>query len=214
MEATSTNGTAVEQGRKRTRMGRKRTRFAVPLHQAASVRSLWQAASLEERSRAHELSMAILEYWLGKTPKQEIARRLEIPPLRVWQLSQMALSGMLAGLLRQPKMRVRGRPSAAPSSPEDDPRRLKQRIVELERKLSRTEDLVRVLKDLPWAPKASETQEESRADKQRSGRRQRRGASVSPRAEAAAGGATVERDAQGHETADGASHGREPADGS
>lgn len=43
-----------------------------------------------------------------------------------------------------------------------DPRLQRVRIGELERKLSRTEDLARVLKDLPWAPKAAESAEAAR----------------------------------------------------
>jgi hypothetical protein len=194
-------------------MGRKRTRFAIPTHHAPSVRMLWQAASLEEQGQAHRLSMAILEYWLGKASKQEIARRLEIPPLRVWQLSQMALSGMLAGLLRQPKTRPRGRPSMPPASPEDDPRLLKHHIRELERKLARTEDLVRVLRDLPWASKPAEPKEENRANQHRivaHRPRKRRGHPVSPPDEAAGGSLAAEH-AQGHETAADAGHESEPA---
>jgi hypothetical protein len=194
-------------------MGRKRTRFAIPTHHAPSVRMLWQEATSEEQLQAHRLSMAVLEYWLGKASKSEIARRLEIPPLRVWQLSQMALSGMLAGLLRQPRTRPRGRPSTPPASPEDDPRILKQQIRELERKLARTEDLVRVLRDLPWASKPAEPKEESRANQHRivaQRPRKRRGLSVSPRDEAARGSAAADH-APGHETPADAGGGREPA---
>lgn len=195
MDATSLEQPRYEQRPRRTRMGRKRTRFALPTHHAPSVKALWQAASSEEQAQAHRLSMAILEYWLGKTPKVEIARRLEVPPLRVWQLSQMALSGMLAGLLRQPKTRPRGRPSLPPASPEDDPRLLKQHIRELERKLARTEDLVRVLRDLPWVPKETSAtvmnREETRGSQAGARRRTpgRRGARVSAGGEAARGSA-------------------------
>jgi hypothetical protein len=149
-----------------------------------SVRALWQSASPEEQKSAHELCMAILECWLGKASKQEVAARLSVPPLRIWQLSQMALSGMLAGLLRQPKTRPRGRPQPDPAMPGEDPRLLKQRIVELERKLKATEDLARVLRDLPWAPKETPAtaQEETGARhvEIRSRSRARRGAQASP----------------------------------
>jgi hypothetical protein len=36
--------------------------------------------------------------WLGKRDREAVAKELSIPTLRVWQLSQQALSGMLAGL--------------------------------------------------------------------------------------------------------------------
>ena len=138
----------LEPGVRVKRRGRKRTRFAMPRQSARSVRSLWESASEEERSRAHQSSMAILELWLGKKTKYELAQELSLSPLRVWQLSQSALSGMLAGLLKQP--RTRGRPEEMPRDPENDPRALKARIKKLESQLELTEDLVRVLKDLPW----------------------------------------------------------------
>jgi hypothetical protein len=188
MSETSTEQSPTTQPRRRTRTGRKRTNFQVPARQPIAVRALWQSASTEEQKTAHELCMALLEYWLGKATKQEIAQRLEVPGLRVWQLSQMALSGMLAGLLRQPKTRPRGRPAPVPSSPGEDPRLLRRRIVELERKLKATEDLVRVLRDLPWAPKEAPgtAQEETggRTARTRGRSRARRGAQVSPRGEA------------------------------
>jgi hypothetical protein len=143
-------GTAEETRPPRVRMGRKRTRFAHAPRPAPAVKALWTASGSEERAKAHRTCMAILEYWLGKKTKAEAARGLGVAPLRVWQLSQLALSGMMAGLLRQP--RSRARPAALPPPPENDPTKLKRRIVELERKLARTEDLVRVLQDLPWKP--------------------------------------------------------------
>jgi hypothetical protein len=186
-ETTSTEPTETTPRRRRKRTGKKRTRFCVPPRQPASVRALWQSATAEEQKTAHELCMAMLEYWLGKSSKLDIARRLEVPPLRIWQLSQMALAGMLAGLLRQPKTRPRGHPAGPPATPEQDPRILKGRIVELERKLSRTEDLVRVLKDLPWAPKETpQAAQEERDGRAGTGRKSkgRRGAQASRRSEA------------------------------
>jgi hypothetical protein len=177
-DATAPDATAPR--RRRARTGRKRTRFGIPPRQPASVRALWQSATTEEQKTAHELCMAILEVWLGKSSKAEVAARLEVPPLRIWQLSQMALSGMLAGLLRQPKMRKRGRPLPPASSPEEDPRLLKKRIVELERRLKTTEDLVRVLRDLPWAPKEQKEASRASSEPTERGSRARRGAQASP----------------------------------
>jgi hypothetical protein len=144
---------ATSRRARRTRVGRKRTCFKGWPRPAIPVRGLWEQATPEEKSKAHTACMAILEYWLGKASKAQIAQRLEVPPLRVWQLSQQALSGMLAGLLRQPK--TRRKVSLPPATPEEDPTHLKRRIVDLEKKLARTEDLVRVLKDLPWARQAA-----------------------------------------------------------
>ena len=126
---------------------------------------LWKQASDEERRRAHLVCVGILEYWLGKKSKGETARELEVPLLRVWQLSQAALSGMLAGLLKQPRAHP-GRPPSWSGEPADDPKRLRKRIAELELALSRTEDLVRVLRTAPWtAPNAAVDEELSRKPK-------------------------------------------------
>ena len=81
---------------KRRRIYRKRTVFRSYPHPAIPVRGLWEQATDEEKHTARRQCMAILEYWLGKRSKQEIAGRLGVPSLRVWQMSQQALSGMLA----------------------------------------------------------------------------------------------------------------------
>jgi hypothetical protein len=110
----------------------------------------------------------ILEYWLGRIGKEEVMERLELPALRVWQLSQMALSGMLAGLLKQPRPRG-GAPMA--TEPDEDPKRLKKRIRELEDQLKRTEELVRLLRDLP----GNRSQPETKATRPRATSASRRG---------------------------------------
>tara|TARA_R110002072_G_scaffold66295_6_gene163500 strand:- start:4115 stop:4552 length:438 start_codon:yes stop_codon:yes gene_type:complete len=99
--------------------------------------------------------MTILSFWMGKTTKQDAAKQLEVTPLRVWQLSQSALSGMLAGLLPQPRTRVpKGafevKPTASRAS-------LEKRVRHLEAELSRTEDLVRVLRLAPWSGASTES---------------------------------------------------------
>ena len=195
MSETTKDGTRP---RRRTGNTRKRTRFTRCPRPAIAVRGLWEQASAEEKHKAHRCCMAILEYWLGKATKAEIAARLEVAPLRVWQLSQQALSGMLAGLLRQPKRRAKV--TLPPASPDEDPKLLRRRIVELETKLARTEDLVRVLKDLPWA-KSGETTPKKRSDGKRVRPKARRGAQASPRDPApsrtkARGGSDGEREAR------------------
>lgn len=132
----------------RTRVGRKRSNFEKAPKPAWPVRGLWESAPLEEKTRAHQTCMRILEYWLGKKDKAQIAREMEITPLRVWQLSQQALSGMMAGLLRQPRRRV-GK-EVFEKATGMSVTALRRRITELEKELSRTEDLVRVLRTAPW----------------------------------------------------------------
>lgn len=174
--------------RRRSRMRRKKTVFRNPPKPAWPVRGLWEAAPAQEKERAHETCMEILEYWLGKKSKSEIADDLGVSPLRVWQLSQQALSGMMAGLLTQPRRRVG--PEAFEGPPDETRAALKARIAELEKTLERTEDLVRVLRAAPWASPSSDSTPKgasSRARKSRSTRAKR-----SPQVETK----SLQRDAQ------------------
>ena len=180
-EETTSDATTIETPTPkahRTRHSRKRPSFRRLPPPAPSVRGLWIAASDEERSKAHRLCMAILEYWLGRATKEEIAERLELTPLRVWQLSQQALSGMLVGLLRLPRSRARLVESSA--HPPSDTTSLRKRIAELEKKLARTEDLVRVLKHLPWQTEGGN----GRPAKKRPSRRKSGKKSAEPTSEA------------------------------
>lgn len=180
MSEHETNGTneTIEPTR-RTRAGRKRASFRRLPPPAPSVRGLWLRTSDEERAKAHRLCMEILEYWLGRASKEEIAERLETSPLRVWQLSQQALSGMLVGLLRVP--RSRGKLEEGPALPGSDTTSLRQRIAGLEKKLARTEDLVRVLKHLPWERGSADG---GRGERRPERRRKKRATAAKPRAQA------------------------------
>ena len=131
---------------RRKRRGRKRAKFHVPQKMPIAVRVLWQQATDEERKIAHKTCATILEYWLGRASKSEVMERLSLPALRVWQLSQQALSGMLAGLLKQP--RTRGT-KVMPKEPTDDLKALKKRNMELERELALSQDLIALLRELP-----------------------------------------------------------------
>jgi len=144
-------------GKRRHRTGKKRLKFAPPQNFPRGVRELWASASVEEQSLAHRACAQILSMWLGKRQREEVARELEIPSLRVWQLSQQALAGMLAGLLHQPKAR-RATQETTMEPKEDDPRFLKKRIAELEKQLADQHVLVKLLASLP-KPKANEPSE-------------------------------------------------------
>jgi len=132
---------------RRTRRGKKRVVFQPPQRFAVPVRTLWKTASPEEQRRAHRWCAVILEYWLGRITKQGASEKLALPVLRIWQISQMALSGMLAGLLEQP--RWRGEDPMPRSSQSREIQALRKENRELQDKLQRTEDLVRLLRDLP-----------------------------------------------------------------
>ena len=132
---------------------RKRTRFGVPDWKPRPVRALWESATDADRERAHRSAMVILEYWQARLSKQEAAEKLGVKPLRVWQLSQQAVSGILAGLLTQP--RDRGAAKDAAGALEAQERRsrreraLERRVVQLERQLEESARLIEVMRELP-----------------------------------------------------------------
>lgn len=130
---------------KKGRRGPRKRSMKPPPAFALPVRTIWELATPEQRQRAQGAGVAILEYWTGRITKMEVAKRLNIPPLRVWQLSQLATSGMLAGLLVQPKTRAKG----VPMSPNEDPKALLKRIKDLEEVVRRQELLIGVLRTMP-----------------------------------------------------------------
>ena len=134
----------------------RRKGFKIPSCQALPVKTLWKLATLEEKARAHLRGAALMEYWTGRASKVEISKRLNIPPLRIWQLSQQAISGMLAGLLSQPKTRAKG----MIMNKEDDPKKLKKKIAELEIIIERQNRLITVLRTMPGCHDASIPMEE------------------------------------------------------
>lgn len=138
---SSQAGTEVAPTRRR---GGRRRGFRMP-RPVAAVRGLWESATEEQRQRAHRSAAAVMEYWLGRATKVEAASRLEVPPLRIWQLSQQALSGMVAGLLKQPKSRKGG----VAVDPSEDPKTLRKRIVDLERTIAMQDRLIAVLREMP-----------------------------------------------------------------
>jgi hypothetical protein len=128
-------------------------KFQVPAKVALPVRALWQAASEEQRVQAHRTAVAVLSTWLGKSSREAAARDLGLSPIRFWQLSQQAVSGLVAGCLRQPRFRGRA-PKGLGLEPEGVGV-LRRRILELERELDGARRLIEVLKDLPGHRAAS-----------------------------------------------------------
>jgi hypothetical protein len=158
-EAASADGASPVTGRRR-RTGKKRLKFGPPAKFPRGVRELWQSATAEEQEKAHRACTLILSMWLGKRRREEVAGELAIPPLRVWQLSQQGLAGMLSGLLRQPRPR-RAAKETTMSERDDDPRVLKQRLAEQDKQLANQQELIRLLTSLPKprsAPSESATE--------------------------------------------------------
>jgi len=143
----------------------RRPKIVVPIRPAIPVRSLWRSATVIQQQRAHEMATALMEFWLGKSSRVEIAKRLEVAPIRIWQLSQQAVSGLLAGLLEQPKNRLKG----VTMNPEDDPKILRKRIAELEKKVEMQDRLIAVLRMMPGChdvelPKEGKTNETDKSE--------------------------------------------------
>jgi hypothetical protein len=140
---------------KKARKAARKRSLKAPATFALPVRTLWELATAEQRERAQEAGVAILEYWTGRITKAEVAKRLNLPPVRVWQLSQQATSGMIAGLLVQPKTRAKG----VPMSPSEDPKALQRRVAELEEMNRKQELLIMVLRSMPGSREAPKKEE-------------------------------------------------------
>jgi len=151
----SSETSSLETPSRRTRHSRKRAHFLTVPKMPLPVRALWDQASSEEKMAAHRTCSVMLQHWLGDLSKAQAALELKIPPLRVWQLSQQALAGMVAGLLKQPRGRRRGG-TPMPQNREEDPRWLKAKVKELERKLKIAEDVIALLRQMPAQGKRRE----------------------------------------------------------
>lgn len=138
--------------RRRRRTGKKRVVFQPPQRFPMGVRELWRAASEEERKSAHLASATMLEYWLGRIRKEDAAERLGVPLLRIWQMSQMAVAGMLAGLLKQPRTRRKGAPMAGER---DELERLRKENAKLRHEKELAESLVELLRSFPGREEAA-----------------------------------------------------------
>lgn len=129
---------------------RRKKGFMLPKYPAAPVKSLWNSASEEEKLTAHRTAVLVLEHWMGRMTRTQLAKTLQMPPVQAFQLSRMALSGMVAGLLKQPK----NPPKGTPLLPEEDPKRLLKRVAELERQNELLTDLLQVVRDMPTTREA------------------------------------------------------------
>lgn len=141
---------------RRTRSFRKRRIRVVP-RMPWPVRALWEAASEEEKQRAHKTCALLLQLWLGRRSRVQAAQELGLTPLRVWQLSQQAVAGMAAGVLKQPKTRRKGGLMLPEVDPEEDPKQLKATIARLQSDKQVMQALIDLLRELPanQAAKAS-----------------------------------------------------------
>lgn len=174
-------GAAAAPRARRTRRGWKRTTFQVPRKMPAPVRALWLGASEEQRARAHTTAATILKTWLGRATREEAAKELGLSSIRLWQLSQQAVCGLVVGCLRQPRFRG---PARSPLPGEEGLGVLRQKISRLERELDGAQRLISLLKDLPGQREVASVPEGAQ-----DARRRRRGAGkVSSEVDARAAG--------------------------
>src|SRR5512144_1036020 len=109
------------------RRRRRRTAVSKWARPVYPIKAIWEAASEEERARARGLTTEVLGYWLGQQSKDELAKSLGVPPIRVWQMSQRAVAGMVAAMLKPPSGRRGPMPKLNPEITE-----LRKRIAYLE----------------------------------------------------------------------------------
>ncbi len=128
----------------RQRRGRGRRRVGSWVRPVYPIRALYDAASEEERRQAHLLSATILEYWTGVKTKQEVAKALSVPPIRVWQMSQRAATGLVCALLTPPSGK-RG----APMATSDEEKALLKELERLRKENQLQRELIEVLRELP-----------------------------------------------------------------
>lgn len=114
------------------------------------VRAIWELSSPEQRQEAHKTGVLMLEHWLGRMTRKDLGTKLNLPPLRVWQLSQQALAGMVVGLMAQPKRPPKGTPMAAEKKAEkDELKMLRKQVYELQQDNRVLKELLDLMKDLP-----------------------------------------------------------------
>lgn len=127
-----------------TRRRRRRTAVSKWARPVYPIKAIWDAASEEEKAKARGLTSELLGYWLGQQSKTELARQLGVPPIRVWQISQRAVAGMVAALLRPPSGRRGAMPKLDP-----EVKGLRKRIAVLEHENELQRRLIRLLRTMP-----------------------------------------------------------------
>jgi hypothetical protein len=127
------------------------------------IRAIWELASTKERQDAYQLAVQILEHWLGRQTRKDLGDKLNLPPLRVWQLSQQALTGMVVALMAQPKRPPQGTPLPMAKLPDvEELKELRKEVRKLRDEKKVLEDLLVLLREMPGqgdtpAPKGKKT---------------------------------------------------------
>jgi hypothetical protein len=131
------------------RMGKRKMGFRMDTP-PWPVRAIWELASEQERKEAHQKGVLMLEHWLGRMSRKDLGTKMDLPPLRVWQMSQQALTGMVVGLMAQPKRPPKGTPMAMEKKIEkEDLKTLRKENHELKEQNRVLQELLNLLKDMP-----------------------------------------------------------------
>lgn len=126
----------------------RRAKLALALTFPLPVRALWEAASPEEQRRAQQVGTTLLEVWLGRLSRQDASTQLGLPAIRLAQLSKQAASGLVAGLLKQPKPRAKAL-KALQAAWGPNVQTLQRRVQELEQETRVQQELIQLLKAMP-----------------------------------------------------------------
>jgi len=148
--STTLQAPPLERAKRPKRAGKRKMGFRMDVP-PFPVRAIWELASEAERQEAHKTGVLILEHWLGRMTRKALGERLNLPPLRVWQLSQQALSGMVVGLMAQPKRPPKGTPmtSELAKQDKDELKSLRKKVADLEQDNRVLKELLDLLKDMP-----------------------------------------------------------------
>jgi hypothetical protein len=132
------------------RAGKRKTGFRMDTP-PYPVRAIWELAPETERHEAHKMGVLMLEHWLGRMTRKQLGEKLDLPALRVWQLSQQALAGMVVGLMAQPKRPPKGTPMPGETkiSEKDELKQLRKENHNLREDNRVLKELLEVLKDMP-----------------------------------------------------------------
>jgi hypothetical protein len=123
------------------------------------VRAIWELATEEERQEAHKTGVLMLEHWLGRMTRRDLGTKLNLPPLRVWQMSQQALAGMVVALMAQPKRPPKGTPmpNQTPKQDREEMKALRKEVASLRQDNRVLKELLDLLKDMPLQAAATPT---------------------------------------------------------
>jgi hypothetical protein len=110
---------------------------------------LWDQATQDEQKAAKQIAMTILESWVGIKTKSEAARSLSMRPVRFWQMSNQAMTGMMSGCLTQPRVRKKKGVEMEKATEAKVILDLQKQVRMLKKKIEDQEFLIDVMRTMP-----------------------------------------------------------------